>query len=202
MADSKMSRKKVRGREREEQALQLRIAGLTYKRIGEAMGISESGAYKAVIRALRRLNERVAENAGELRRIEMERLNALHLAFWPRARQGDEKAADRILRIDAAVRALNGLDAPFKTDITTDGQSLGRSFEEALQFVYGKNDGKDDAIGKDGAVERNDGGGGRGCQTDSQCSRQQCADRRPSRYGQEHADNCCKNDQYDNARLA
>lgn len=150
MADSKMSKKITRGREREEQALKLRIAGLTYRRIGEAMGISESGAYKAVRRALRRLNERVAESAGELRRIEMERLSALHLAFWPRARQGDEKAADRILRIDAAVRALWGLDAPIKTDVTTDGQSLGRSFEETVRLIYGKADtaGKDDDDGE------------------------------------------------------
>ena len=111
MADSKRSKKIVRGREREEQALQLRIAGLTYRCIGEEMGISESGAYKAVARALRRLNERIAESAEELRRIEMERLNALHLAFWPRAEKGDEKAADRILRIGAAIRALWGLDA-------------------------------------------------------------------------------------------
>ena len=124
MADSKMSKKITRGREREEQALQLRIAGLTYRRIGEAMGISESGAYKAVKRALRRLNERIAENAEELRRMEMERLDALHLAFWPRAKQGDEKAADRILRIDAARRALCGLDAPVKTDVTSGGEPL------------------------------------------------------------------------------
>ena len=122
--ESKTSKRKARGREREEQALQLRIAGLTYKRIGETMGISESGAYKAVVRALRRLNERIAENAEELRRLEMERLNALHLAFWPRARQGDEKAADRILRIDAAVRALWGLDAPIKADVTSGGERI------------------------------------------------------------------------------
>ena len=124
MGDSKGSKKIIRGREREEQALQLRIAGLTYKRIGEAMGISESGAYKAVMRGLHRLNEHVAENAEELRRLETERLNALLLAFWPRARRGDEKAADRVIRIGTRLAALWGLDAITKIDVTTGGEPI------------------------------------------------------------------------------
>jgi DNA-binding CsgD family transcriptional regulator len=131
--ESKTSKRISQGREREEQALQLRIAGFTYKRMGETMGISESGAYKAVVRALRRLNERIAENAEELRRLEMERLTALHRVFWSRAQRGDERAADRVLRISAAIRALYGLDAPTRTDVRA---SVVTSYDDALNKVY------------------------------------------------------------------
>ena len=39
-------------RVREREALRLRIAGLTFREIGEALGITEAGAWRAYMRAL------------------------------------------------------------------------------------------------------------------------------------------------------
>jgi len=120
----------VRGREREAKALELRIAGATYKQIGEALGISESGAWKAVMRALKRLNERIEEGALELRRLETERIDRALLAIWPRVRGGDLGAIDRFVKLSRRRAELWGLDAPKALDVTTEGGPL------ILRVVY------------------------------------------------------------------
>lgn len=122
--ESKTSKRILRGREREEEALSLRLAGLTYRVIGEQMGISESGAYKAVVRALKRLNERVTENAEEVRRMELERLDKMLRGLWPAALRGNQGAVDRVLRVMQRRAMYLGLDAPKALDVTTDGKPL------------------------------------------------------------------------------
>ena len=67
------------------------------------------GAYKAVAAGMQKA---FCEPAQELRALELERLDRLHEALWPRAIGGDDAALDRLLRvIDRRVRLL-GLDAP------------------------------------------------------------------------------------------
>ena len=122
--ESKTSKRISRGREREEEALKLRLGGLTYRVIGERMGISESGAYKAVIRALKRLNERIAEKAEEVRRMELERLDKMLRGLWPAALRGHQGAIDRVLRIMQRRAMYLGLDAPKALDVTTGGEPL------------------------------------------------------------------------------
>lgn len=123
MPDSKASRKIVRGRKREEEALAFRLGGLTYRVIGEQMGISESGAYKAVMRALRRLNEHIYEQADEVRRIELERLDKMLRGLWPTVLTGHHGAIDRVLRIMRRRAQYLGLDAPKALDVRiTEGE--------------------------------------------------------------------------------
>lgn len=115
--DDKTSSRIVVARERELQALALRKAGATYQDISDRMGISVGAAHKAVMRVLHRL-ARDADEAGEvLRRLELDRLDALHLAVWQQAMRGKLGAVDRVLRIMERRARLLGLDAPERQHI-------------------------------------------------------------------------------------
>lgn len=94
--------------QREGQALELRRAGLTYDAIAERLGFAnKGGAYKAVKRALQRT---LQEPADELRALEVDRLDRLQAAIWPKAMRGDTAAVDRVLRIAERRARLLGLD--------------------------------------------------------------------------------------------
>src|ERR687889_2222944 len=75
-------------------ALQLRQAGYTFaqiaKRLGYASGASAWYAVQAGLRAT------VHERADELRRHELQRLDAVQQALWPRAIRGDLHALDGV----------------------------------------------------------------------------------------------------------
>lgn len=123
--DNTTSSRVVRARERESQAVQLRIAGVSYEAIAQRLGMTPAGAYKAVKRALRRVIEKTTEDAEELRRLEIGRLDRLLLAVWPLAtgRQPgaagpDLGAVDRALRIIERRCELLGLNAPKAIDLT------------------------------------------------------------------------------------
>ena len=122
--ESKTSPRKMKAREREERSLNLRKSGATYDSIGRSLGITTDGAYKATIRALRRLNEKIIEGADELRRLEVERLDKMLAAIWGQVLNGNQGAIDRALRIGERRAKLMGLDAPTKTDLTTDGKPI------------------------------------------------------------------------------
>ncbi len=112
MAKSKGAPEKVRARERELRALELRKAGATYRRIGEHLGITEQGAHKAVMRALNKLIADVSESADQLRELEVQRLDAMLLGLWDQARLGDVKAVTASLRVMERRARMLGLDLP------------------------------------------------------------------------------------------
>lgn len=102
--------------EREREALALRRGGATYAGIAtrvEGFGGNAGTAYRAVQRALKRT---LQEPADELRTLELERLDALHLAMWTKAMGGSLGAVDRVLRIAERRAKLLGLDAPIRVD--------------------------------------------------------------------------------------
>jgi len=107
---------RVRARVREEQALALRAEGLSYQKIGDRMGVARATAYKWVNRALDRLLERLPEEAARVRRLELERLDAMQRALWDQAMGGDVKAINTILRIMERRAKLLALDAPERQD--------------------------------------------------------------------------------------
>ncbi len=75
MGKSKAAPERLTAAERRQRAVELRKLGFSYQKIADQMGISVSGAYKMVTTALREINERTAESAQELRRLELERLD-------------------------------------------------------------------------------------------------------------------------------
>ncbi len=138
-AGSKASQRRLTARERERKAMELRLAGATYAQIAQALGISQAGAHKAVMRALKRLNEKLNEQAEQVRRLELERLDRMLLALWPQAQKGNHGAVDRILRIMERRARLLGLDAPKSVDVTSGGEPL----QIILDWGDGNADGDD-----------------------------------------------------------
>jgi hypothetical protein len=120
--------------QREREALELRKAGKTFDEIAGALGYSErGGAAKAVSRALAAT---VQEPADELRRLEVERLDALWGALWPLAIDGQLGAVDRCLAVQARRAKLLGLDAPPRhaIDVITT-----EAFEKAFERLEREN---------------------------------------------------------------
>ena len=106
------SPRRLRARERELQALELKKAGFNYRQIGERLGVSHVAVGKALRRALAAHSDQTKEAVEELRQLELERLDALNLAFWEKMIGGDVQAGKLILRtIDQRSRLL-GLEAP------------------------------------------------------------------------------------------
>ncbi len=107
--------------ERRKQALELRKSGATYQVIADQLGYkTRDSARKAIYSALKDITR---ESAEDVRTLEIARLDALMLALWPKARQGNETSVDRILRIMERRAKLIGLDSPTKIAPTTpDGQ--------------------------------------------------------------------------------
>jgi hypothetical protein len=99
----------VRSR-RAGQALELRKAGLTFREIGRRMGFSEQRAHALVTEELARLNADRAEAAEAVTRLEIERLDALFEAVYPKAVKGHMGAVDRCLAIMARRAKMLGID--------------------------------------------------------------------------------------------
>jgi hypothetical protein len=107
---SMSSRNRCLHASRAAQALDLRLRGMNYVQIGEAMGVTRQRAYQLVTQELDRLNKLRAETAAELRRLELERYDRLLEAVWPRAMKGDSRAVGRALHISSRRCRLLGLD--------------------------------------------------------------------------------------------
>ena len=107
--------------QKEAQALELRKSGLTFTRIADALGYADpSGAHLAVKRALA---STLQEPSDELRKLEVERLDALFNIMYRQAVvDGQRTAAERCLQIMDRRARLLGLDAPqrFQHEVNAD----------------------------------------------------------------------------------
>jgi hypothetical protein len=75
--------------------------------IAEQVGYSERGAaYRATMNAIRR---ETSEDAQEVRTAELARIDELMFTYWPKAKEGDVAAMDRVIRLDRRAKYL-GLD--------------------------------------------------------------------------------------------
>lgn len=108
----------VAARERESRAMDMRKAGATYDQIGERLGISKVGAFKAVKRVLERTAKTTTEAADDVRRIELERIDAMLLGLWKAATNGDARAVDSSMRLSKRRSELLGLDAPQRIEMS------------------------------------------------------------------------------------
>lgn len=100
---------------RRMKALELRLAGASYRQIGAELGVHYSSAWHDVDIMLR---EYAKEPTEAIRNAEMGRLDRLMLAHWPAAIRGDVKATQQVLAIMDRRARLLGLDSPQKVDIT------------------------------------------------------------------------------------
>lgn len=117
MKQPKTTSRLIKAAQRRSFVLDLRKAGATYTVIVERVhadfppedlpkNYDTRQAWQDVMRELKRLNEERRESAAEISRLQEERLTALLFAFWDRAMEGDEKAADRAFR---AIKQLSAL---------------------------------------------------------------------------------------------
>jgi hypothetical protein len=133
MPHSRSSPTRVQAAERRSKALELRKSGLTFAQIGRALGCSEQRAHKVVTEELGRLNSQRAEQAAEVTRLELQRLDDLLLGLWDSAKAGDLQAVDRALKIMERRARLLGIDAPEKQELCgAGGGPLRFSIEAAV----------------------------------------------------------------------
>ena len=123
--------------DREVKVLELRRAGLTWQRISEEVGYADhTGAYAAYKRAIKRTQQQPAD---ELREQELDRIDRLQLALWPKAMKGDNASVNTIVRLMERRARLLGLDTPIKIQqdvVNWDGnESIDRAVRELAALL-------------------------------------------------------------------
>jgi hypothetical protein len=104
---SKRSARTIRARQRQQQVLQLRLAGLSYPKIAEAVHVSSSQVERDLIAAMADITREPAE---AVFRMEMERLDAMTTAHFVPACQGNIASTHALLRIMEHRSRLMGWD--------------------------------------------------------------------------------------------
>lgn len=134
-----MSRKKAPSPsvlEKEIKIIELRRAGVTWEKIALETGFrNASGAYKMYQRAAERM---VRPHLEEYRDMQLDRLERMHMAVWPRAKDGDLRAIETALRISDREAKLLGLEAPLKVqaEVTVyEGQQLVEHTARIIELI-------------------------------------------------------------------
>ena len=97
--------------EKVAKAFELRVRGLSYRRIATVLGCTPSYAHRLVGDGLAAI---IREPAEMVRKLELLRLDALLAVIYPKAMAGDSLAIDRLLRISDHRLKLEGIAAPAK----------------------------------------------------------------------------------------
>lgn len=139
------SPQKLKIADRRFMALTLRRQGGSYRQIarqlpeearkrGIDIGVkrySQQTAYLDVMAELKRLNRRNGEEAAEILRLELERLDELLACYYPKAAKGDYAAAQTVFGIlDRRARYLNlyAASSEVKIDITLHVRQLAEQY--------------------------------------------------------------------------
>lgn len=148
MAGKRANAKEFERAERKKNAVELRLAGASYRDIGNALGCSTVTAMNDCKEALAEIP---MQQADEMRTVELSRLDRLQRAVWGKAIKGDLQAVDRAIKIIDRRAKLLGLDAPQQVQITANDVDLDatvdkmlRVAEMALQQTAAADDGFDD----------------------------------------------------------
>ena len=102
--------------------LRMRRQGWAYPEIAEAFGFKDQAEAAKYVIGL--LNELVLENAKQVRKLEVDRLDSMLKAVWAKAALGRVDAVKIVLKIMERRAAYLGLDAPKRVDITTQVREL------------------------------------------------------------------------------
>jgi hypothetical protein len=118
---TKQSPVRITCAEKTLRALSLRKSGFTFRQIGEQMGFTEQRAFQLVHNELHRINKERGEEAEEVIRLELERLDEILQPAFKKAQKGDLAAITVVLNIMTRRARLLGLDAPDKREINNKG---------------------------------------------------------------------------------
>jgi hypothetical protein len=113
----------LRVTERQRKAVQLRIAGCSYRRIATELNISAQQAHRDIAAALDASKAERDELTDQYRELELERLDAMTLSIWPSVQKGDCEAVRTAVRLSERRCRLLGLDAEVRTRIEMAGGS-------------------------------------------------------------------------------
>jgi hypothetical protein len=137
MAESASSQRRIEAAEKRREALKLRKAGATYDQIAERLKYANrSGAQKAVMAELRALPR---DDAKEVLQLEIERLDAMLLAYWPGVMKGNVRSGEIVVRLMERRSKLLGLDAVEsiqRGDGAQDATSMLTSLSAGLAALY------------------------------------------------------------------
>src|SRR5699024_12883913 len=95
------------------------MAGLSYEKIGDELGISASAAWNLVNRTISETRNYAVD---QLRQVENARLDRATTAIWNKVLEGDLKAVDSYLKIADRRGKANGLAAPTKVAMAGTGK--------------------------------------------------------------------------------
>lgn len=146
---AELAAERLRIRNRDQQALNLKLGGATYEQIATQLQYSDS---KNAWRAVRALMTSAQAPAADVRAEEVARLDRLMLSWWPKALgtpanmangsaavPPDRHAAELVLKISERRARLLGLDKPFVNDIEdlvrAEAERLGEDPDEAVRIA-------------------------------------------------------------------
>jgi len=154
MSEPKTSVRRLRAVERQRRALELRKAGASFDEIGSSLGYrGKSGAYQAVMSALRRT---LQEPADEVRKLELARLDRAQRSAWERMLHGDLDALGKVLKVMEHRAKLLGLAAPEKiapTDPTGEYEYSGSLLDAKLTRIAAALQAEQASVGADTAAD-------------------------------------------------
>lgn len=105
----------------QEQALELRIAGASFRAIAKQLGIGLRQAYELVSDGLAALKDDRDDAAERLRALEVERCDRMTLALGRKVVNGEERAVRAAVAVMDRRAKLLGLDAPVKVEHSDGG---------------------------------------------------------------------------------
>lgn len=132
MAGKHANAKEFERAERKKNAVELRLAGASYRDIGNALGCSTVTAMNDCKEALAEIP---MQQADEMRTVELSRLDRLQRAVWGKAIKGDLQAVDRAIKIIDRRAKLLGLDAPQQVQITANDVDLDATVDKMLRVA-------------------------------------------------------------------
>ena len=127
---NKANKDSVQSKARQDEAIALRITGLSYSKISEQIGISKTQAYNLVTAGLEEISKNVTDKAEALRTLEVARMDEMLAALWPTIVDGGDNGpnsmnVDKVLKIMERRTKLLGLDLQADND---DAESPPMSF--------------------------------------------------------------------------
>jgi hypothetical protein len=94
-----------------KKALKLRLRGKSYADIGDELGVSSGQAWSYVTKELQKRIKETSEDASEIIRLEVERLDKILEAMWDKVEAGSLDHTETYLRVAQRRSKLLGLDA-------------------------------------------------------------------------------------------
>jgi transcriptional regulator with XRE-family HTH domain len=119
---AKNGRAQTAARDHERIAFDLRKKGWSQYQIADQIGVSQAAVSKILSRVMARLLVETHEDAEAVRKMELDRLDAMLLALGDKVADGDVAAIEASLKIAKRRAELLGLDAPKRssTELTGD----------------------------------------------------------------------------------